>query len=354
MSERKTDTKSSLGDWPKDACETLEVCPICSSPNRKLLYDDLEDYTFECAPGKWVMYQCASCGVAYLDPRPNQETIGLAYKKYYTHPVTELNNSRIKKLKLAMINGYRNRRFGVNFSPSSVLGILYFLFPGRKKDIDSEGRGLEKMQVYKAAKVLDVGCGNGTFIALAKMMGCQAFGVEPDPEAVKAAMAHNIEILGSFIDDVPDEYNEYFDIITLSQVVEHVHDPVAMIEKCHKLLVAGGRLWIDTPNKDSIGCQVYGKYWRGLEAPRHLTVFNWDSLRSILEKIGFYNIRPELAYHSCKWMFKESSAQLDRNVRRSSIVGKMKTNCIVYWSDLRARVNPSRSEFITVNCIKRK
>ena len=353
MNEKQKENKSRLGDWPKDACEVLDLCPVCSSRVRAILHDDLEDYAFQCAPGKWVMYQCGSCGVAYLNPRPNQETISLAYKQYYTHQKTESNNSRMHNLKLAMINGYRNMRFGVNFCPSSKLGVLYYLFPSRKKNIDSEGRGLEKMHDDKAPKVLDVGCGNGIFLILVKMMGWQAFGVEPDPLAAKTAAELKVEILADFINDVPDKYNEYFDVITLNQVIEHVHDPAAMIEKCHDLLVEGGRLWMATPNIDSQGHQRYGKYWRGLEAPRHLIVFNWHSLNGLLKKAGFIEIRREAAHQSCKWMFKESLAQLERNFKKASLIEKMKIIGVVYWTDFRTRINLSRREFITVNCIKR-
>jgi len=352
MNKRLKAKKSSQYYWPKEALETLGVCPICSSARRELLYDELEDYAFECAPGKWTMYHCESCGVAYLDPRPDQETIGLAYKKYYTHQATDSNNSQIQNLKVAMLNGYINMRFGVELSPSSRLGILYYLVPGRRKGIDSKGRGLDQMHDDKAGKVLDVGCGNGKFLAFAKMIGWQAFGVDPDHAAIKVAREFDVEILGSFIDDVPEEYNGEFDFITLNHVIEHVHNPLAMIKKCHDLLGEEGRLWIETPNIDSQGHQRYGKYWRGLEAPRHLVVFNWGSLQELLEEAGFTEIRREVSPPVCKWIFKQSLLQTDSNWGKNGVIGKIKFSLIVLWSNLRARVDPSRHELVFYNAIK--
>jgi 2-polyprenyl-3-methyl-5-hydroxy-6-metoxy-1,4-benzoquinol methylase len=352
MNEKQKENRISSSDWLKNTCEVLDSCPMCSSASRELLYDDLEDYAFRCAPGKWVMYQCASCGIAYLDPRLNQESIGLAYKQYYTHQKAAPNKSRLDNLKLAMINGYRNIRFGVEFSPSNRLWVLYYLFPRRRRTIDSEGRGLEKIHDDRAPKVLDVGCGNGVFLVFAKMLGWQAFGVEPDPLAAKTASELEVEVLAKFIDDVPDKYNESFDAITLSHVIEHVHDPVAMIQKCHHLLVEGGRLWMETPNINSQGHQRYGKYWRGLEAPRHLMIFNWRSLKALLKKAGFIQISREIVHYSSKWMFKESLAQLERDSRKASFIEKMKLLGAVYWADFRTRSDLSRREFITVSCIK--
>ena len=104
---------------------------------------------------------------------------------------------------------------------------------------------------------------------------------------------------------------------------------------------------------DSPGHQRYGEYWRGLEAPRHLIVFNWHSLKGLLKKAGFIEIRREVAHQSCKWMFKESLAQLERNLKKASLIEKMKIIGVVYWTDFRTRISLSRREFITVSCINR-
>src|SRR5260221_3119952 len=48
------------------------------------LFRSLTDRTFRCAPGRWTLYGCAGCHSAYLDPRPTPQSIGLAYRRYYT------------------------------------------------------------------------------------------------------------------------------------------------------------------------------------------------------------------------------------------------------------------------------
>ena len=75
--------------------------------------------------------------------------------------------------------------------------------------------------------------------------------------------------------------------ITLSHVIEHLHDPIAVLRRLHAALRPGGRIWLQTPNIDSRGAERFGVAWRGLEAPRHLVMFNAASLSSALTRAGF-------------------------------------------------------------------
>ncbi|MHB1644059.1 MAG: class I SAM-dependent methyltransferase, partial [Acidithiobacillus sp.] len=52
--------------WPPEGLEQVERCPICGEADRTLLHDGLTDKIFFCAPGRWSLYQCPTCGVAYL------------------------------------------------------------------------------------------------------------------------------------------------------------------------------------------------------------------------------------------------------------------------------------------------
>jgi hypothetical protein len=71
--------------WPSDGLELLGRCPCCHGSGRQLLHAELGDHIFHCAPGSWSMVRCTDCGSGYLDPRPSENTIGLAYAEYYTH-----------------------------------------------------------------------------------------------------------------------------------------------------------------------------------------------------------------------------------------------------------------------------
>jgi hypothetical protein len=115
--------------------------------------------------------------------------------------------------------------------------------------------------------------------------------VEPDPAARRAAASDGILVSAS-LHDLSDER---FDAVTLSHVLEHVHRPSNLLETLAKKMNAHGHLYIDTPNFDAVGHRLYGRHWRGLEAPRHLVLFNRSALQRTLERAGFANIR----FHEC-------------------------------------------------------
>jgi 2-polyprenyl-3-methyl-5-hydroxy-6-metoxy-1,4-benzoquinol methylase len=143
-------------------------------------------------------------------------------------------------------------------------------------------------------ELLDVGCGNGQFIARMQSLGWAVAGVDPDPAAVSYARSRGLEIFSGMISDVP--CIPRYDVITLSHVVEHVVDPVELLRECRKRLRPGtGRLLITTPNIDSLGHWWFGDYWRGLEVPRHLTLFSPAALRECVKRAGLclYSLRTE-------------------------------------------------------------
>ena len=133
--------------------------------------------------------------------------------------------------------------------------------------------------------LLDIGCGGGEWLESVRSAGWTVYGVEPDPVARRMAEAKGIPVWGS-IGDVPRDAPR-FDYITLSHVIEHVHDPIGLLRSCHALLKPGARIYIDTPNIDAIGHARFGRNWRGLEPPRHLVIFGRKSLYLALEKAGF-------------------------------------------------------------------
>jgi hypothetical protein len=70
--------------WPPEALEAVPSCPACGSRERALLHSGLRDRLYG-APGTWRLWSCGCCGSAFLDPRPDLESIGRAYVDYFTH-----------------------------------------------------------------------------------------------------------------------------------------------------------------------------------------------------------------------------------------------------------------------------
>lgn len=278
--------------WPEEGLESVSVCPVCRSGRRHILYTQLVDRVFRCAPGQWDLYECEGCQSAYLDPRPTPGTIHVAYEVYYTHerPVSRPSGelSGIRRSVRALANGYRNKRFNGNLKPANRLGAYVIpLMPKYRHAID---RGLRYLPPRKDdGRLLDIGFGKGDFIYLAKRIGWSVSGVDPDPVAVRNAQDMGLTVKQGGI-EVLDDATEKFDAITLSHVIEHVHDPVGTLERANALLNPDGCLYIETPNIKAAGHKEFKEHWRGLEVPRHLVIFNWDSLERLLRKTGFDRI----------------------------------------------------------------
>lgn len=300
--------------WPASELESVAACPVCGSVERTVLHEGLIDNVFFWAPGRWTLHSCAQCGSAYLDPRPSQASIGQAYGNYYTHAIGTQRHSAaplglFRRLKRMMSNGYLNRCYGTQRQPASGLGQwVVMLFPAHRQMLDKEFRYLPKPA--PGQRLLDIGCGNGSFLASAREAGWQVSGVEPDSKAADAARQRGVDVTVGTVNLLAGE-SDCFDAITLSHVIEHVHEPTQLLQAVQRLLKPGGLVYIDTPNIQSHGAALFGKNWRGIETPRHLVLFNPASLAGLLTSIGFSSIKLErrLAVKQDMYMISQRMAE---------------------------------------------
>lgn len=296
--------------WPANGLEKLGRCPICGERDRRTLNADLVDNTFWCSPGTWHLWQCTNCRSAYLDPRPTPETISIAYKNYYTHHTkkTKLdfrNLTFLRRLRRGIVNDYVDWRFGAKLGPVLKFGAhLIRVLPIVRRKLDWEFRSLPKAG-RKTATLLDLGCGNGQFILSAKEIGWNVVGIDTDPKAVLNAQSLGLNVKIGGIEHF-DGQAGLFDAITISHVIEHVHDPIKIIQRCYDLLKPGGQLWVETPNIESIGYKIFKNNWRGIEAPRHLVIFSPHSLRKLFRSCGFSNVTQITRPFVAKSIFSES------------------------------------------------
>lgn len=350
----KKDSEYALADWAANGLERVEHCPICDSAQRIQLHDDLTDRVFRCAPGRWDLYQCEDCRSAYLDPRPTKDTIHLAYQTYYTHEKRNRQKTESlrpwRKFVRALANGYRNRQYGTRLKPESPMGTwLIPLFPRLRRTLDRELRYLPPLR--QGAKLLDVGFGSGAFLLFAQKGGWEVYGADPDPVAVANARQAGLNARQGGIEAYSD-FTAHFDVITMNHVIEHVHDPVAVIEQAYRLLKPGGSLHIDTPNIDAYGHRAFKAHWRGLEVPRHLVLFNWASLKRVNQEAGFKEIRNIYSFHTYASLARASRSiekgidpYASRKTKVRDVLMGWFYSCIPLFSN-------KKTEFITMIAIK--
>lgn len=349
--QNKTNTQNADLEWPSDGLEGLPSCPVCSAINREIIHEGLTDNVFFCAPGKWNMYCCESCKSAYLDPRPSVDTISLAYQYYYTHDdvPTYSSLSFLGKLRRKLANGYRNHRYGTQDFPASIIGILASsLMPGVRADIDAGMRHLPKIAAGK--RLLDLGCGNGSFLLRARSAGWDVVGVDFDANAVNAASRQRLDVRLGGVETL-DPSIEQFDVITLSHVIEHVHDPIKVLQACYTLLKPGGYLWLETPNIASEGHRIFGESWRGLESPRHLVIFSLEAMHDALGIAGFAEVEDQPYRSLCNDIFNHSKAISD-GFDQSLMPQRNVPSRVVRGAERNAKLDPACREFITIKAWK--
>ena len=295
--------------WPETGLETLGVCPVCGAGDRQAVHERLEDRIFHCAPGQWTLWRCEACGCGYLDPRPTVGTIGLAYAAYYTHEAPDdvflSSATRIGRRLPALRNAYLNARFpALGLKPTLPwLGAWLKLFP---ETLDLAERDVRHLPApAENARLMDIGCGSGAFVKRARAMGYQAEGLEFDQSAVNSALAAGLPVHNGALPDTGLEADTY-QVVTLSQVIEHVHDPLASFAEIHRILRPGGAFWLATPNMNAAGHQEFGPDWRGLEPPRHLVLFSAAGLEQALTRAGFTDIRFMPPGPVSEWFYRAS------------------------------------------------
>jgi SAM-dependent methyltransferase len=262
------------------------VCPYCGAAGRALVYRDVQDWSFRCAPGKWDYWTCARCEALYLDPRPTKESIGRAYTSYYTHGASGIG--RFLAIGKTLIrNLCYFAWYGITLQPR--LAMPKFMFPTLavfRPYIAKPSFIVRKLNTFPKGRIVDVGCGNGMFLDFAKQLGWHTLGIELDPVAVEVARASGHEVIhGTY--EACSVLEQQFDCVICSHVLEHVHAPLDLLVTIFRALRTGGSLLLTLPNASSIVRQVVQENWRGLEAPRHLAIPSFDGLLDAVKSAGF-------------------------------------------------------------------
>ncbi len=243
------------------------LCPICGMTGGATVLT-AHDHR-RGMPGEFRVVECASCHLCRTDPWPDDP--GAWYPdEYPQHGAGESITARASRTALARAGqsgGRVARALGVAIPEAETGGPMR---PGMK--------------------VLDVGAGTGGAVMAFRDAGHEAWGVEPSARAVEVARSRgNRWVLNGSLDallhdgDLPDGP---WDVVRMSQVLEHVPDPLATLGSIRDLLAPGGRLIVGVPNIRSLAARATRGSWDGLEMPRHLVHYDRDSLRWVLALAG--------------------------------------------------------------------
>lgn len=139
----------------------------------------------------------------------------------------------------------------------------------------------------KKGQLLDVGSGPGIFVSQATQQGWEATGLEPSGWAVQHGReSYGVHMLHNTFEHLQSLPVHSFDVVTLFDVIEHVPDPVGLLQAIVRVLHPDGMLIITTPRFDSLLARLMGKRWYCI-FPAHVHYFTQSSLELALQAAGF-------------------------------------------------------------------
>lgn len=142
-----------------------------------------------------------------------------------------------------------------------------------------------------SGRILDVGCGCGEYMLNLKKLEWQVYGVDSNKKAViNAKTNYGLDVFcGEVLNSsFPDNF---FDAVTMHAVLEHISEPIDALKEVHRILKERGELIISVPNIWNWERTFFGKFWWAWDIPRHLWHFSPTSLKRLLKKAGFGDIK---------------------------------------------------------------
>ncbi len=139
----------------------------------------------------------------------------------------------------------------------------------------------------RPARLLDYGCADGYFLQLARAQGWDVAGVEVSRTMRERASTTLGVPVAASLDDLA---TDTFDAIALWEVIEHLSEPVAMLERLRGRLSPRGVLMLSTPNAGHWQVEREPAQWRGFRPPSHLVLFDARALCLALARAGLKQV----------------------------------------------------------------
>ncbi|MHC4946142.1 MAG: class I SAM-dependent methyltransferase [Planctomycetota bacterium] len=272
---------------------------------------------------------------------PLKGEIAKAYRNYYTHKSFSPPADH-DAMSLALLTAY-----------GFIEGVV-----SRVAGISSQKGRIEVMYLdgVRPGRLLDVGCGDGAFLARMSGLGWAVEGIEFDSEAADHARdKHGHTVHQGRLESSRFPEN-LFDAVTMNHLIEHVHDPVSLMKESYRILKPGGRLIVVTPNAGSMGHRKFGEAWYLLDPPRHLILFSRHTLVESARRAGFRDLEAWGTASRADSVFPGSVyfsySDKDRSRLRSKIARTLESTWLKYYEFYLSRKNSDLGEEIVLMGIK--
>ena len=246
-------------------------CPRCKPNDKDPIIARGNDFEYKTCSNEFSFRFCRPCKILYLDPQPEGSAIPTlypeSYEPYCFHQLPRL------------------------------IGIARSLVQRKKVTAISD-------LVGSRAKILDIGCGNGTLLKLLVRFGSpdwEIYGQESNLRTVERLRVEGLRVHSCNLEKLA--LKGHFDLVILNQVIEHVGDVPALLKQIGYLLKPDGILFVETPSFEGLDARLFrARYWGGYHFPRHWYLFNQDSLACMLGQSGYRVIKTNYLASPAFWI----------------------------------------------------
>lgn len=221
-------------------------CRLCGSKNTRLLFS--KQTFLEYDNKVWSIYECCDCSLKFIK---NDQPFD--YEKFYDFR-------------------YKDRVIDDNY--------IY----QNSKYWKHEAKILSRVLPQKNIRIMDIGCNAGNFLYHSPKTWIK-FGVELSDLAI-IGRKHGLTILQQNIEDI-EINNNFFDIITMYALMEHLVNIEKVFDKIHSILKPNGILAVMTADSNSLKAKLKGQNWHMYSPPEHQFFFTAKSLDIFLAKYDF-------------------------------------------------------------------
>ena len=270
---------------PCDLCRSSDSSTILSAPiNASELQSPAPDAAID-----YHIQRCNSCGLVYLNPRPDDEEMRSFYTGHLSGSIEEYRDSFLK---------------------TSAYNLYYYL--------------TRRIPRATHGKILDVGCGIGMYVRYLIRSGWDAVGIEPEKRMYEIAKnSLHLPVYNTILEEFacPDET---FDVITMYQTLEHVPSPLSVLKAARRLLKKNGLLIIgNVPNFNSMDQKLFGRYNTALGIPYHTYHFTEKTLKRCCEQADFNHtgtefelfVPTQLSYNLLNYLELKSHAAMGMTLK---------------------------------------
>jgi SAM-dependent methyltransferase len=249
------------------------LCNVCGSDEVIPLAVG-EDFEYRTSPDSFLAVKCRGCGLVYLNPRPAMAELDRIYPPDY-HAFD-----------------FSADRYG-------------FVYKVRQR--------LEAKRILKAckglpdnARILDVGCGDGFHLDLLQKFGKSSWrleGIDMSDRAVEMGKLRGLEIHQGTVQSMAIPEGTY-DLAFMIATIEHVDQPLEVLQAVGKMLKPGGTVVMVTDNTDTLDFKWFqGRHWGGYHFPRHWNLFSPLTIRRLAQEAQLEVVELKTIVSPVNWVY---------------------------------------------------